>query len=322
MSQAPALEQNMNAGFAHTTITLDNMNHRFESLHQGKGENSFFRYPDELNKKRLATVLSIDGALYAASIYGLNDLWYKNYPRSSFHFFNDSREWMQMDKLAHMKAAGFLSSFCYYPFRWSGIEKRKAALYGGALSFAYMTTIEILDGCSEHWGFSVADMTANLLGTAIFVSQEIFLGDRSLKLKMSYHHTDFAKYRPDVLGGNVIERILKDYNGQTQWLSVSSGLMFPNQPKIPKWLCISVGYGAEGMLGGFHNPDFNEKGEALPHFERYRQFYLSFDVDFAQVKTNKKWVRALLLAVNVLKVPFPTLEYNTKGQFKFHYLYF
>ena len=65
-----------------------------------------------------------------------------------------------------------------------------------------------------------------------------------------------------------------------------------------------------------------KRGGHIPEFERYRQFYFSFDVDFSTLKTKSKFVRLLLLAVNAIKIPFPALEYNTKGQFKFHYMYF
>jgi len=321
-SQNNEQKENSSGDVWDTVITLNSLNRSFEKQQLTNVRAPFFSFPEELHRNRLATVLSVDGVLLSSSILILNQLWYKKYDRSAFHFFDDSREWMQMDKLGHLMAAHTLTGYCYYTFRWAGMKKLNAALYGGALSLGYMTALEALDGQSEHWGFSVADMTANVLGTAIFVSQTMLLGERRVKLKISYHPTRYAQYRPEVYGAGFGERALKDYNGQTHWFSLSSGLLMPKQSKIPKWFCISLGYGAEGMLGGYSNPEFNEKGEQLPHFDRYRQFYLSFDVDFAQVKTKKKWVHLLLLAVNAIKVPFPALEYNTKGQFRFHYLYF
>src|SRR4051812_42271731 len=54
-----------------------------------------------LNKKRIACIIGTEATLYAGSLIGLNELWYKNYPRSSFHFFNDNKEWLQMDKVGH-----------------------------------------------------------------------------------------------------------------------------------------------------------------------------------------------------------------------------
>jgi hypothetical protein len=39
--------------------------------------------------------------------------------------------------------------------------------------------------------------------------------------KFSFHTTQYAQYRPNVLGSSLAEQILKDYNGQTYWLSVN-----------------------------------------------------------------------------------------------------
>jgi hypothetical protein len=43
--------------------------------------------------------------------------------------------------------------------------------------------------------------------------------------------------------------MLKDYNGQTYWLSVNLHSFYKGS-KIPKWLNLAIGYGANGMLTG------------------------------------------------------------------------
>lgn len=281
-----------------------------------------FKFPTELKPKRLATVLSLEGSVYAATMLGLNELWYKKYDKSKFHFFNDGAEWQQMDKIAHAMSASTISNLCYYSYKWSGLKQRPAVLYAAATSLAYMTTIEVLDGYSSGWGFSVPDMVANVAGTSFFMVQQLVWQRQYIKMKMSYHPTQFANMRPEVLGDNGFQRILKDYNGLTFWMSMGAATFVPKKSNFPRWLCVSVGYGSEGMLGGFYNPELNQAGEHLPDYDRYRQFYLSLDVDFSVIKTRSKFVKLLLLAVNAIKIPFPALEYNTKGQFRFHYLYF
>ncbi|MFQ3306343.1 MAG: hypothetical protein ACI9K4_001412, partial [Polaribacter sp.] len=54
----------------------------------------------------------------------------------------------------------------------------------------------------------------------------------------------------------------------------------------------------------------------------YRQFYLSLDIDLTKVNTNSKFLKSVFSVINFIKIPSPTLEINTKGQLKFHYLYF
>ncbi len=280
------------------------------------------KYPQNIKTGRLATTITLEGSLFVASLVGLNDLWYSKYSRSKFHLFNDSHEWLQMDKIGHAYTASAISSFCYQSFRWSGVKPNTSLIYGCAVGLGYMTTIEVLDGYSSGWGFSVSDMTANIAGTSFFLAQQLLWQHQYMKLKFSYHPSVYAQYRPEALGDNASQRILKDYNGQTYWLSLGSSIFLPKKANFPRWLCISFGYGADAMLGGFSNPEVNEKGTHLPDYERYRQYYLSLDVDFTMIKTKSKFLRMVFMAVNALKVPFPTLEYNSKGQFKFHYLYF
>ncbi|MFZ4546324.1 MAG: hypothetical protein ACOYN4_02755, partial [Bacteroidales bacterium] len=52
----------------------------------------------ELNKKRLNLFTTTVVVGYSATLVGLNYLWYADYPRSSFHTFNDIKEWQQIDK--------------------------------------------------------------------------------------------------------------------------------------------------------------------------------------------------------------------------------
>ena len=35
------------------------------------------------------------------SLVALNQVWYAPYSSEEFHLFNDSKQWMQMDKLGH-----------------------------------------------------------------------------------------------------------------------------------------------------------------------------------------------------------------------------
>jgi hypothetical protein len=58
-------------------------------------------------------------------------------------------------------------------------------------------------------------------GTALFVSQELLWKEQRITPKFSFHTTQYAQYRPNVLGSSLAEQMLKDYNGQTYWLSVN-----------------------------------------------------------------------------------------------------
>jgi len=120
------------------------------------------------------------------------------------------------------------------------------------------------------------------------------------------------------LGSGILEEALKDYNGQTYWLSANLHSFFKNS-KIPKWLNVAVGYGADGMLSGNETLIVNN---ALIKQNRRRQFYLSLDVDLTRVKTNSGLLKSIFSVFNTIKVPFPSLEFTNNNGVKFHAVYF
>lgn len=290
-------------------------------LSKGITQNIISSDTDHLNKKRLHTVIGVEAVTVAGSLYLLNNLWYKDYPRSSFHFFNDNKEWQQMDKLGHATTSCTIGALGYYSLKWCGVENKKAIWYGGGLGSVYLLTIEVLDGLSSEWGFSVGDFTANTFGSFVFMSQQFAWNEQRIIFKWGYHNTEYSDLRPDLLGNNLQESVLKDYNGQTYWLSGNISSFLKKDSKFPKWLNIAFGYGAEGMLGGYENPaEYN--GQPLPYYERYRQFYFSPDIDFTRIPVKSKFLKLLFYSLDFIKIPAPALEFSKKNHFRFHALYF
>jgi hypothetical protein len=284
------------------------------------GQN-FFLPAATQNNNRLIPLLAAEGGLYAGSMVGLNVLWYKNYAHSSFHLFNDNKEWLQMDKLGHTLTAYTISRITAALYRWSGINHSSSTDYGAALAMAYQTNIEVFDGFSSAWGFSIGDMLGNTAGASLFGIQEGAWGEQRISMKISFHPSMYAQYRPDELGTNAIERSIKDYNGQTYWFAIAIASFLPKGNKVPQWLCLDFGYGAEGMVGGTKNPPiYNSNGDEL-FFDRYRQYYCSFDIDLTRIPTNSGALKAAFGAISFIKVPMPTVEFSRK-KFKFHLLYF
>lgn len=277
-------------------------------------------YPDTLHKKRLKGVFYTQAGLWTVSMAGLSQLWYNDYSSVGFHSFDDSDEWLQMDKVGHTMTAYYLGKIGYESYRWSGLSNKKSAWAGGALGFTYLMGIELLDGMSEGWGFSWSDVAANTAGSGLFIGQQLLWEEQRIQLKYSYHNTDFPQYRPGLLGESWNEKLLKDYNGQTYWASFNIKSFAPNL-KIPGWLNLAVGYGGDGMVGGKYNPREHE-GVQIPYFKRQRQFYLSPDIDLARVKTKRKWLKYTLTLLSFIKVPAPTISVNESGVWKGHWLYF
>ena len=56
--------------------------------------------------------------------------------------------------------------------------------------------------------------------------------------------------------------------------------------------------------------------------DRVRQFYLSLDIDFTKIPVKSNALKAFLEMINIIKIPFPAVEFNTGGEVKWHWLMF
>jgi len=205
--------------------------------------------------------------------------------------------------------------------RWSGVKNNQAIWIGGLTALGFQTIIEIFDGFSQKWGFSKMDMVANILGTTLFMSQQFAFNEQRIQLRFSFHSTLFSKLNPDELGNNKWQRWLKDYNGQTYWLSINPASFMKSSTTFPKWLNIAAGYGGEGMIGAVNNPSkINNK--VIPLYKRYRQYYFSIDADLTRLGNNNAFSKAILTLPGIIKLPAPAIEFRKDSAIKFHALYF
>jgi hypothetical protein len=268
----------------------------------------------KINSKRMKLVLVTESTFILSSYIAFNYLWYKDYERDRFHFFNDGREWYGIDKAGHVFGAYWLSNANSKAYRWTGLDQKKSVIAGSLVAFLYMSSIEMFDGYSKAWGASAWDMVANAAGTGIFITQELIWDQQPVLLKYSYFPSEYSEYRPELLGNSLAEKLLKDYNATTFWLSFN--LKAISNFRVPAWLNLAFGYGATGMTGGFENyysPLCNCK--PVPDIERASEFYLSPDIDLSRFKVKKPFVKKLLFALNCIKFPAPALKYS-KNKFQ------
>jgi uncharacterized protein YfiM (DUF2279 family) len=281
---------------------------------------NFFEPAKNYDAKRGKLVAASAGSVYLLSMAGLYTLWYKDYPLSDFRRFDDSEEWLQMDKAGHFGSSYYLSKWGMDLTRWTGANKNRSILLGGSIGLAFLTSIEILDGFSSQWGFSSGDMFANVGGAAVAVSQQMLWDEQRIKVKFSYHETIYPAFRPDQLGERRLEKVFKDYNGQTYWLSANIKSLFLKNSKFPAWLNIAAGYGADRMTGAIDNDSPLTIG--TPPAYRVRQLYIAPDIDLSRIKTNKHLLKILFNAFGFIKFPAPAIEFREKGKPVYHLLYF
>lgn len=274
---------------------------------------------------RLVAVGNIIG--YGGSMIGLYSAWYANYPQTHFHFFNDNKEWLQVDKAGHAYSAYVESRACMEMWRWAGLPRKQRIWIGGLSGAMFQTVIETLDGFSAGWGWSWGDFTANVVGSGMVVSQELAWNEQRVSFKFSTHKNNYNQPElttraKDLYGSSFSETFLKDYNAQTLWLSANLKSFF-RKSTLPPWFNIAVGYGANGMFGAEDNR-WKDKSGVLhdrSDIQRYRQFFIAPDVDLTRIRTHSKPLKIALYVLNSFKFPAPSIEFS-RGKITGHWIHF
>ncbi len=301
----------------------------------------FWEPADTFHRGRFWRLSGATALAYGTASIGLYHAWYKGYPQSRFHFFNDLGEWKDIDKTGHFLTAYNLTRGAYGGARHAGMKPGAAVWTAAGVGSLIQLTIEVMDGFSEKWGFSVPDIAYNTAGAGLFVGQQLGWKEQRIQLKVSVTPQQYPqtpvwsedgstsvtlRQRAHALYGTSLpELLLKDYNAISGWASVNVASFLPEQSKFPKWLNIAVGYGANNLYAGYDNR-WTEDGHTFVvdpvDYPVYRQYYLSLDVDFTRIKTRSGWLRFIFSLANVFKMPSPTLEYNSLGKWKLHAIYF
>jgi hypothetical protein len=244
----------------------------------------------------------ITGGLGIGSLSWLYKVWYKPYSTGAFHFFDDSQEWLQMDKAGHFFTAFHLNRFLHQMYQDAGISSPEWV--STCITLSYLTGIEIMDGFSRGWGFSRSDFWTNAGGCTWWYFKNNISWLKNFHFKFSYITvTDEYRKRPDLLGKTLSERIIKDYNNQVYWLGFS--VFSETKTAWLQCLLVSAGYGASGMLSGHQNTSNPD--------ERIRNLYISLDINFEKIPVRSRALKKIFFYMNFIKIPFPALQINSRG---------
>lgn len=85
---------------------------------------SFYKKSDSLHTKRRNAIIVSESVLASGALISLNELWYKQYPKSSFHIKNDYPQWKQMDKVGHFMTSYHVGKIGMDALNWAGCLKK------------------------------------------------------------------------------------------------------------------------------------------------------------------------------------------------------
>ncbi|MCS7035451.1 MAG: DUF2279 domain-containing protein [Saprospiraceae bacterium] len=308
---------------------------------------------DSFHAPRFWGAVGVSAATYGAAMVVWHNDWQGDNPSGKFQFVNDLPHWNQMDKMSHALMSYQQSRWVYGGARWAGVKPSASAWLGFAGSQLIMTTLEVFDGFSPQGGFSWSDVSANLIGSGLFLGQQLGWGKQRISLKWSAQRQRYPtdrlypfsppgsenwgtleKRAQAIYGTGLLSFLLKDYNGLTVWASANPRAFLPEDRAtwLPRWLNIAVGMGAQNLYtaqGYEWKGNLNCSGPYCDHYRadpqqypRTRQFYLSLDVDLTRLPIRNRFLRTLAYAVNIVKIPAPALEWTNRGGVRFHPIYF
>ncbi len=328
-------------GFAQVAATVPKVI-TFDTLAAPGAYEQFLTPADHFDRRRFNISAGIAAGMYATASVGLYTAWYKGQGTGGFRTIDDSKEWEGMDKVGHVFTAYMYAGIANQGMKWAGVPKGRRLLLATGTSLLLQSTIEVMDGFSPAWGFSWHDMGANVAGAGLFVGQEALFGEQRILLKFSAsgqdHSREAAASSPvggpprspydravQLYGSTPWTRFIKDYGGQTIWLSANPAVLVGrgDVAKLP-WLNLAVGYSPNNIYGAFAN-GWAEEGYFYSYdaaFPRSHDFALSLDVDFTRIPTNNKTLKTLLFFAKFVKLPAPALLLNRTEGSRFKLFYF
>lgn len=276
-----------------------------------------FTTPKIVNHKRFLNKTNIITGSSVVSLGSLfvfmNNSWWTNSSKS-FHFDNgrDLRYANNLDKMGHLMV-GIIAADAYYDMgKWVGMNDKKAAWFGFAMGTGIQAVIEIKDGFSPKWGFSIVDISAGSFGALMPILKQKSSFFKNTDFKFSYlQRTD--KY----FSTRNIPRTffnIDDYLNQTYWISTNLRYLAGQENTwIPDWLSISIGWGIEAASWNIHPTDPGTGGQP--------EIYLAPDIDLVKLfKPKKMFWKQTLKRLNYLKFPMPAIQLTqTKKVFPIYY---
>ncbi|OFX68684.1 MAG: hypothetical protein A2X12_05675 [Bacteroidetes bacterium GWE2_29_8] len=249
---------------------------------------------NKINYTRLAIISSSVPIATAGVFIYFNNSWWKGYGGGKFHF-DDTHELTYakgLDKAGHFWSSQVTTQAFSILMEWVGFNEEKAKWYGAGFSITMSSIVEIKDGLAPWWGFSLTDMSANILGAFYPVLQYKYPKLKNINLKWSYDFVNKSYFK--TIEWNKDKSFMDDYERHTYWLSFNiQGLT--NSKTFPKWLCPAIGLSAT-QLDGKGNGD--------------RELYLGFDIDLRHIKfTNQKNEAKIKEFINYYHLPSPALKF-------------
>lgn len=260
----------------------------------------------DFSKLRFTAMASITSLSFvAAYIFVFRSGWWDE-EKSSFHFENDFDYALNLDKFGHFAAGVLFGELFYEGYRWSGVSEGYSYLFAGISASLIHVGIDVKDGYSARWGFSVFDVLAGSIGGFYPMAKRYIPVFKYFDLKISYWINSKVYFEQSDTG-----IFTDDYVNQTYWFSLKVYRLLPTAARkyYPEWLAIAAGLSV-------NEKTFTRAAKGLRKgTEGKRELYFALDYDFEAFRPKKRWARQLVKFINYIKFPAPTIQVYPETKF-------
>ena len=148
---------------------------------------SFATSAQSPDKIRIYKVAGAIVGIYSVIMIWLNFAWYRLYPRSGFHWFDDRGEWIQIDKAVIFTAPILklygLTNCC----AWTGLDNKHSALSAFFIGLGFETKSKYGMVFQPNGALHGAILTANLIGASLATIQYLVWEEQRIMCKFSYN---------------------------------------------------------------------------------------------------------------------------------------
>jgi len=187
----------------------------------------------------------IGGIAATVGIYGATNWWEDGFSGS---FRTENEGWFGQntyeggaDKAGHAYFTYTTARLLTRAFEAVGNDPGRALRLGTWTSLAVMTGVEVIDGFSNKYRFSMEDVVMNAAGAAFAVLTEVYpSADALLDFRLLYQKPDNAQQAGAT-------QPLSDYSGQTFLLVMKvDGVPRLREVPVVRYLEFEIGYNARG----------------------------------------------------------------------------
>lgn len=241
---------------------------------------------------KVGGVASLTLIAYGAAYWLVFEKGWWDDERSHFHFENDFDYALNLDKFGHFAAGVMLGESFYEGYRWAGATEFQSYLFAGLSAMMTHVAIDVKDGYSPEWGFSIFDVLSGTLGGFLPMAERYIPVFKYVDLKWSYWINTRAYYDQSETGV-----FTDDYVNQTFWASFKPYRLLPAAARqyYPSWLAIAAGLSIDEKV-------FTKE----PHPRR--EVYIALDYDLEAFRPQSRMARTIVKYLNYFKLPAPTIQ--------------